>query len=117
MPRSGSRDNSREENGRTEPVRKEKRKYSRSRCERITFFATQDHLYEGQVRNISLGGIYIASGNSFYPGEKITVAIPCPSNPDGKKLKEPYPDEEVKMKCVVVWKDPDGFGLRFVQPK
>lgn len=98
-------------------VREEKRRHLRSRCERATFFATHDRLYEGEVRNISLGGVYIQSKRSFDPGEKITVAIPCPSNPDGVKLKEPYEDEEVKMKCVVVWKDPDGFGLRFIQPK
>ena len=114
MPSSGSTENKQEG---SEQAREEKRKHLRSRCERVTFFATHDHLYEGQVRNISLGGIYIQSNNSFYPGEKITVAIPCPSNPDGEKLKEPYQDEEVKMKCVVVWKAPDGFGLRFVQPK
>jgi hypothetical protein len=98
-------------------VREEKRKHTRSQCERSTFFATRDQLYEGQVRNISLGGVYIQSNSSFDTGQKITVAIPCPSNPDGIKLKEPYEDEEVKMKCVVVWKDPKGFGLRFVQPK
>ena len=98
-------------------VPEEKRHHSRCNCERVTFFATRDQLYEGFVKNISLGGVYIESNNSFYPGEKITVAIPCQSNPDGVKLKEPYPDEEVKMKCVVVWKDPDGFGLRFIHPK
>ena len=114
MPSSGGTNKKRDE---ASPVKEEKRKHSRSTCERVTFFATHNHLYEGQVKNISLGGIYIASTNSFYPGEKITVAIPCPSNPDGQKLKDPYPDEEVKMKCVVVWKEPDGFGLRFVQPK
>ncbi|KPJ78429.1 MAG: hypothetical protein AMJ54_03540 [Deltaproteobacteria bacterium SG8_13] len=114
MPGSGGTQKRQE---RTEPVSEEKRKHLRSKCERITFFATHDHLYEGQVRNISLGGVYIESGNSFYPGEKITVAIPCPSNPHGEKLKEPYKDEEIKMKCVVVWKDPDGFGLRFIRPK
>ena len=95
----------------------EKRQHSRCDCQRVTFFATHDQLYEGLVRNISLGGVYIESNSSFYPGEKITVAIPCQSNPDGVMLKEPYPDEEVKMKCVVVWKDPDGFGLRFIHPK
>lgn len=102
---------------RTEPVKKEKRKHLRSRCERVTFFATHDQLYEGYVKNISLGGVYIKSKNSFYPGEKITVAIPCQSNPKGEKLKEPFQDEEVKMKSVVVWKDPAGFGLRFTHPK
>ena len=99
------------------PLREEKRRHMRSRCERVTFFATRERLYEGQVRNISLGGVYIESRDAFQPGEKITVAIPCPSNPYGEKLKEPYPDDEVKMKCVVVWKDPDGFGLQFVQPQ
>ena len=102
---------------RADQVKEEKRQHSRSTCERVTFFATHDQLYEGYVKNISLGGVYIESNNSFYPGEKITVAIPCQSNPEGVRLKEPYPDEEVKMKCVVVWKDPDGFGLRFIHPK
>ena len=98
-------------------VKEEKRQHLRSKCERVTFFATRDRLYEGFVKNISLGGVYIKSKDSFDPGEKITVAIPCQSNPYGEKLKAPFDDEEVKMKCAVVWKNPDGFGLRFVQPK
>ena len=96
-------------------IKEEKRHYERSQCERTTFFATRDRLYEGSVENISLGGVYVKSKHAFDPGEKITVAIPCQSNPHGEKLKAPFPDDEVKMKCVVVWKDPHGFGLQFVQ--
>ena len=95
--------------------RKEKRKHLRSRCERVTFYATRDRLYEGYVKNISLGGVYIQAPDALPPGEQITVAIPCRSNPDGVKLKAPYADEEVKMKCVVIWKDPSGFGSRFIR--
>ena len=96
-------------------TRVEQRKHLRTRCERVTFFATHDRLYEGYVKNISLGGVYIQARDVFAPGEKITVAIPCQSNPDGVKLKAPYADEEIKMKCVVIWKDPSGFGSRFIQ--
>ena len=97
-------------------TKEEKRKHLRSKCERVTFFATRECLYEGHVKNISLGGVFIESKDAFDAGEKITVAIPCQSNPDGVKLKEPFADDEVKMKGVVVWKESGGFGLQFVRP-
>ena len=96
---------------------KEKRQHDRTECAKVTFFATQDRLYEGYVKNISLGGVYIESKDAFSLGETITVAIPCRSNPLGQKLKAPFEDEDVKMKCAVVWHGSDGIGLRFVQPQ
>ena len=95
----------------------EKRKHYRKACDKTTFFATRKKLYEGFVKNISLGGAYIQSADSFTPGEVLTLAVPCESNTDGSKLKEPFKDEDIKMKGKVIWNNTEGFGMAFLEPK
>jgi Tfp pilus assembly protein PilZ len=98
-------------------VNDEKRKHSRMACDKTTFFASRDKLYEGFVKNISLGGVFVQSEDAFFPGEILTLAVPCESNEEGNKLKEPFKDEDVKMKCKVIWNNPGGFGMAFMEPK
>jgi Tfp pilus assembly protein PilZ len=95
----------------------EKRKHNRKTCDKTTFFATREKLYEGFVKNISLGGVFVQSPDSFSPGEILTLAVPCASNAEGSKLKEPFKDEDIKMKCKVIWNNTDGFGMAFMEPK
>ena len=95
----------------------EKRKHSRKVCDKTTFFATRHRLYEGFVKNISLGGVFVQSKDAFSPGEILTLAVPCDSNEEGSKLKEPFKDEDIKMKCKVIWNNPKGFGMAFMEPK
>ena len=94
----------------------EKRKHNRKACGKTTFFATRQKLYEGFVKNISLGGVFVQSGDSFIPGEILTLAVPCESNAEGSKLKEPFEDEDIKMKCKVIWNNHEGFGMAFMEP-
>jgi hypothetical protein len=98
-------------------INNEKRKHSIKTCDKTTFFATRDRLYEGFVKNISLGGVFVQSADSFFPGEILTLAVPCESNDEGSKLKEPFNDEDIKMKCKVVWNNTEGFGMVFVEAK
>ncbi len=98
-------------------VNDEKRKHGRKACDKTTFFATRDKLYEGYVKNISLGGVFVQSVDAFFPGEILTLAVPCESNEGESKLKEPFKDEDVKMKCKVVWNHPEGFGVAFMESK
>ena len=98
-------------------VNDEKRKHNRKTCEKTTFFATRDKLFEGSVKNISLGGVFVQSTDAFSPGEILTLAVPCESNEEGNKLKEPFEDEDIKMKCKVIWNNPEGFGIAFMEPK
>jgi hypothetical protein len=98
-------------------VNDEKRKHSRKACDKTTFFATRHKLHEGFVKNISLGGVFVQSADAFSPGEILTIAVPCESNEEGSKLKEPFKDEDVKMKCKVIWNNPEGFGLAFMELK
>jgi hypothetical protein len=95
----------------------EKRKHNRKTCDKTTFFATREKLYEGFVKNISLGGVFVQSTDSFFPGEILTLAVPCESNTEGSKLKEPFKDEDIKMKCKVIWNNTEGFGMAFLEPK
>ena len=98
-------------------VNDEKRKHNRKACDKTTFFATRNKLYEGFVKNISLGGVFVQSADAFSLGEILTLAVPCESNEEGGKLKEPFKDEDVKMKCKVIWNSPKGFGMAFMGPK
>ena len=93
----------------------EQRKHFRKSVRHSTFFATRDHLYEGFVRNISLGGLFLESVDTLAPGDIVTLAVPCDTNDQGIKLKPPYNDEDLKMRCEVMWRDPQGFGLRFLK--
>ena len=94
---------------------REQRMHYRKSVGRSTFFATKNQLYEGFVRNISLGGLFIESADALLPGDVVTLAIPCNTNDQGVKLKPPYKDEDLKVQCEVIWRDPAGFGLRFMK--
>ncbi|MGD2272567.1 MAG: PilZ domain-containing protein [Desulfobacterales bacterium] len=96
-------------------IKDDRRKHMRKDCDKTTFFSTRDHLHEGFVKNISLGGVFVESPDTFIPGEMLTLAVPCSTNDEGLKLQEPFNDEDVKMKCRVIWKNQNGIGLEFVK--
>lgn len=97
-------------------VTADRREHKRKICAKTTFFATKDKLFQGLVKNISFGGVYIESSDAFSPGDMLTLAVPCSSNEEGKKLKEPFNDEDVKMKCKVIWQNQGGIGMEFIKP-
>jgi hypothetical protein len=61
--------------------------------------------YSGSIKNISLGGAFIATSsvNQFYSGDTVTLSIPFT---DGKK--------NVKRKGRIQWLNDEGFALEFI---
>jgi len=68
-------------------------------------FSHKDKAYSGSIKNISIGGAFIATSsvNQFYSGELITLSIPFTT---GKK--------HVKRKGRVQWLNDEGFAIEFV---
>ena len=79
----------------------DRRKDTRYPFSRYVFFATLDHLYQGDLVNYSRGGLCIQSAAIPPVGEVITVALPYSS------------DNNDKRRGQVVWRNQDGFGLEF----
>ena len=68
-------------------------------------FSHKDKAYAGRIKNISLGGAYIATGsvNQFNSGEIVTLSIPFTT---GKK--------HVKRKGRIQWLNDEGFAIEFI---
>ncbi|KPJ77765.1 MAG: hypothetical protein AMJ54_06195 [Deltaproteobacteria bacterium SG8_13] len=79
----------------------ERRKDPRHPFSRYVFFATPARLYEGDLVNYSLGGIFIQSPDIPPVGEVIIVALPYSK------------DKNDKRKGQVVWRNREGFGVEF----
>jgi Tfp pilus assembly protein PilZ len=68
-------------------------------------FSHKDKAYAGSIKNISLGGAYIATSsvNQFSSGDIITLSIPFTT---GKK--------HVKRKGRIQWINNEGFAIEFI---
>lgn len=68
-------------------------------------FSHKKKAYSGSIRNISLGGAFIATSsvNQFYSGDTVTLSIPFT---DGKK--------NVKRRGRIQWLNDEGFALEFI---
>lgn len=68
-------------------------------------FSHKNNAYSGSIKNISLGGAYIATSsvNQFSSGDLITLSIPFTT---GKK--------HVKRKGRVQWLNNEGFAVEFI---
>jgi hypothetical protein len=68
-------------------------------------FSHKDKAYAGRIKNISLGGAYIATSsvNQFYSGDIITLSIPFTT---GKK--------HVKRKGRIQWINNEGIAIEFI---
>lgn len=68
-------------------------------------FSHQERAYSGHIKNVSLGGAFIISGNvnHFSIGDRITVSIPFTSG-----------GSHVKRNGRVKWINDEGFGIEFV---
>ena len=71
----------------------------RHTCSKEIFFATQNRLYEGQLKDYSRNGLFIKTKEVIPVGEIITVVDP---NPDG---------ENKKRKGQILWRNGKGFGV------
>ena len=79
--------------------RVEKRTEPRKPYSGHIFFSTEKGLYEGNLKNYSHYGLFIATGISLSVGEIITVALP-------------YMDVMAdKCKGQIIWCNTEGFGI------
>ena len=77
----------------------ERRIEKRHACSEAIFFATQNRLYEGQLKDYSRNGLFIRTKESLAVGEMITVVDP---HPEG---------ENIKRKGQILWRNTEGFGV------
>ena len=83
----------------------ERRIEKRHACSEPIFFATQNRLYEGQLRNYSRSGLFIKTKEVLSAGQMITVVDP---HPEG---------ENKKRKGQILWRNKEGFGVEFFRPR
>ena len=77
----------------------ERRIEKRHACSEPIFFATQNRLYEGQLKDYSRNGLFIRTKEALAVGEMITVVDP---HPEGKNIKR---------KGEILWRNTEGFGV------
>ena len=67
-------------------------------------FSYKNRAYEGHIKNISLGGAFIAtrSVNQFSTGDTITLSIPFTTG-----------HKHVKRKGRIQWTNDEGFAIEF----
>jgi hypothetical protein len=63
-----------------------------------------DDIHPGVAINISLGGAFIQTSSSFSVGQKISVDFSFPGS-----------DEARRMTGEVVWRSPEGVGVKFTR--
>ncbi len=77
----------------------ERRIEKRHACPEEIFFATQNRLYEGQLKDYGSNGLFIKTKEVLPIGEMITVVDP---HPDGGNKKR---------KGQILWRNKEGFGV------
>lgn len=80
-------------------IKKELRKEPRKLFEGPIFYATEDQLYEGEVKNYSVSGIFVKTSGNFFVGQWLNLALPFPKEESSKRLG------------AIVWKNTEGIGV------
>ncbi len=88
-----------------EPVKvsKESRKHARIPYSNLIFFTLQNQYYEGSIRNISRGGVFIKTKSDLSVGQIIRIVIP------GTKI-----DKGLMLRGKIVHITQDGIGVKFI---
>lgn len=79
----------------------ERRIEKRHACSEDIFFATQNRLYEGKLKDYSRNGLFIRTKEALSVGEMITVVDPHPGGDNRKR------------KGQILWRNKEGFGVEF----
>ena len=85
-------------------LRQEMRKHARKSYLKPVFFASENQYYKGLIHDISRGGVFISTQDTFLIGQIIRLVIP------GTKI-----DKGVMLKGEVVRFDNTGVGLKFMK--
>jgi hypothetical protein len=83
---------------------KEARVYARVPCSEETHFAANRELFQGTIKNVSEGGIYVQTRQRFAVGQEVVVAGPFGEN-----------RQDVKRYGKVVWYDDRGIAVQFIR--
>jgi len=83
---------------------KEARVFARVPCSEDTHFSAKRELFQGTIKNVSDGGIYIKTRERFVVGEEVVVA-----GPFGEDA------QDVKQHGRVVWCDDAGIAVQFIR--
>ena len=87
------------------PKPSDMRKHPRKLCSIPIKYITKNDIFQGEIRNISLGGIFLKTSNKVLVGQRLNLAIPV-----RKKGKI------VKRAGKIVWSDQTGVGVEFLSP-
>jgi hypothetical protein len=81
-----------------------RRRYERKNYNSEVIFSLQGKAYAGTLKDISIGGAFVAtlSVNQVYKGDVITISIPFT---DGRK--------NIKRRARVLWTSGEGFAIEF----
>ncbi len=83
---------------------KEARVFARVPCSEDTHFAANRELYQGTIKNVSEGGIYVQTRQRFKVGQEVVVAGPFGEN-----------RQDAKRYGRVVWCDDSGIAVEFIR--
>ena len=83
---------------------KEARVFARVPCSEDTHFAANRELYQGTIKNVSEGGIYVQTRERFKVGQEVVVAGPFGED-----------RQDVKRCGRVVWCDEGGIAVEFIR--
>jgi Tfp pilus assembly protein PilZ len=78
------------------------RKHSRKDCTIPVRYAATDKIYQGEIKNISYGGIFLKTSHPVSIGQRLHLAIPVRKK--GKVFK---------CSGKIVWSNPTGVGVEF----
>jgi hypothetical protein len=79
------------------------RKHPRRPCDIPVKYITKHDIYQGEAKNISLGGIFLKTENEVEIGQQLNLAIPV-----RKKGKI------IKRTGKIVWSNQTGVGIKFL---
>jgi hypothetical protein len=85
----------------------ESRRYPRKACSLYVKYAVQRKIYPGEIKNISLGGVFLKTNENdgLDVGQQLRLAIP-----NRKKGRV------IKRQARVTWSNSSGFGVEFLRP-
>lgn len=81
---------------------KEARIFARAPCSEDTHFSANSELFQGTIKNVSQGGIYVQTRQRFVVGQEVVVAGPFGDD-----------RQDVKRYGKVVWFDDGGIAVKF----
>jgi Tfp pilus assembly protein PilZ len=82
------------------------RYFPREECFSNISFHSKERLYTGNIINISLGGAFVQSLDTFPVGQTLSMVIPFT-----------HKAETVKRTGKIAWSNSEGFGFEFKRPK